>query len=219
MYSDWDDDFYGPSEFDEKVDEWKETLRESVKEKFKSRMAELEAENAELQEIKKNWSAKVAELEREKEQAVMETKKAAMKAKQMRAEELLKETLPYAYYVDAKYETGPKCDKCDDNRYIHYKSPQGYDRVEACDCSFQKVTYAVKTVPLIKLYPQNNPKQALAPVYLVHMDSDSNCRYTAERFFDTEPFDAIRSCDTPLFETEEKAKAYADYCNRKEQVK
>lgn len=219
MYSKWDDDFYGPSEFDEKVDEWKETLRESVKEEFKSRMAELEAENAQLQDIKKNWSEKVAELEREKGQAVLEAKRAAYNAKQMRTEELLKETLPYAYYVYATYKDGPKCDKCDDDRYIHYKSPQGYDRAEKCDCSIQKITYAVKTVPLIKLYPKDDHEQSLAPVYLVHIDSTDGYRYTAERFFDTEPFETIRRCDTPLFETEEKAKAYADYCNRKEQAK
>lgn len=219
MYSDWDDDFYCPSDFDEKVDEWKASLRESVKEEFKARMAELEAENTQLQEIKKNWSAKVAELEREKEQAVSEAKRAAINAQHMRTEELLKETLPYAFCVYATYKTGPKCDKCDEDRYIHYKSPQGYDRAEKCDCSIQEVTYAVKRVPLIKLYPKDNHEQSLGPVYLVHIDSVDSYKYTAERFFDTVPFDTIRRCDIPLFETEEKAKAYADYCNRKEQAK
>ena len=49
--SNWDfDDYYEPSEFDEKVEEFKDYLRESVKEETQNKIKRLEADNQRLRE-------------------------------------------------------------------------------------------------------------------------------------------------------------------------
>ena len=49
--SNWDfDDYYEPSEFDEKVEEFKDYLRESVKEETQNKIKKLEADNQRLRE-------------------------------------------------------------------------------------------------------------------------------------------------------------------------
>ena len=68
---DYDDCFYEPSEFDEKVEEFKDYLRQSVKEEVQQKIERLEKENAELRGVRDNWDkvkrgyeAKQIELER-----------------------------------------------------------------------------------------------------------------------------------------------------------
>ena len=52
----YDEDFYNePSEYDQMVEEFRDSLMKSVKQDFLDRMKRLEKENAELREVKENW--------------------------------------------------------------------------------------------------------------------------------------------------------------------
>ena len=57
------EDYYEPSEFDEKVEEFKYYLRQSIKEETKNEIEKLRKENESLQEIKRNWDNLVKEYE------------------------------------------------------------------------------------------------------------------------------------------------------------
>ena len=48
------------------------------------------------------------------------------------------------YKPDYNHVYGKKCNKCDDDRYIHFSSPSGKDYTEVCSCA--------KT--FLKFYPQ-----------------------------------------------------------------
>lgn len=63
MYDDYYDEL---SEFDMQVEEFKDSLKKAVKEEYQEKMKQLEAENARLQNIKKNWDKKVRELDQKK---------------------------------------------------------------------------------------------------------------------------------------------------------
>lgn len=140
-YDDYED-YYEPSEFDEKVKELKNFLRGSVKEEIQSEIEKLKKENEKLQEIKSNWlrledeyKAKQRELERQ----IQECKRNASKK---RLDELFEETGMNVMLYQPDYENvyRPKCNKCDADRYVHFSSPSGKDHKEECDCAkrFQK---------------------------------------------------------------------------------
>jgi len=132
----YEDDFYGePSEFEQQIDEFKQSLINCVKENYIKEMDSLKKENAELQEIKKNlrdikneYASKTRELENEKSK-IMQT------VRRERLSELMKDFQVILYYADTMYQKKPKCDKCDDNRQIHFLSPAGKDCTEYCECS------------------------------------------------------------------------------------
>ena len=46
----------------------------------------------------------------------------------------------------------PKCNKCDEKRVIHFKSPRGQELTELCDCAFGKMVYKPIELTLIKFY-------------------------------------------------------------------
>ena len=133
------DDFYEPSDYDIMVEELKEKLRESVKQEYVDEMNRLKAEVERLSDIKKNWNEKCKELDDAKRDAERTKRDALSQAKKMRLGELLNDYIipVWGLQYDYKY-LREKCDKCDEYGRIHYKSPQGYDRDEACDCR-QKV--------------------------------------------------------------------------------
>lgn len=66
MYYMDDEDYFGPSEFDEKIEELKNELRESVKKEVKDELEKLREENKKLQGIKENFESIKEDYERKK---------------------------------------------------------------------------------------------------------------------------------------------------------
>lgn len=135
-------DFYGEAnEFDRQVDEFKESLMKGVKAEFLEEMESLRKENAELQDVKKNFESIKSDYKRKENE--LNRFKSTLES-QVRREhwtELLKDQEVVMYKPVTKYEQGEKCDKCDDYRYFHYTSPQGKENKEPCNCSARKTVY------------------------------------------------------------------------------
>src|SRR5690625_3263152 len=129
----YDEDFYyEPSEFDLKVDEFKESLMKSVKEDFITELEELKKENESLQEVKKNFESIKQDYENKKRQLNFEKNDLERKVRNARLSELTKDRQVVMYKADSKRVKPPKCDKCDVDRKIHYKTPSGKDKFEYC---------------------------------------------------------------------------------------
>lgn len=137
------DDFYdNSSEIEALTEEFKDSLLKSVKEEFLNEMDRLRKENAELKEFKlkkAEYDSQLRELKRSKELEIEQIRKEAEKKRLM---DVLKdnfmETAYYSQYTwKYKYD---KCDKCDENRCIHFKSPSGRELSEPCSCS-ERVSY------------------------------------------------------------------------------
>lgn len=69
------DDFYEPSEFDEKVEEFKDYLRNSVKDEIKEEISKLKEENAKLQAVRNNWDKLKSDYENKLQEIKKETAK------------------------------------------------------------------------------------------------------------------------------------------------
>lgn len=67
--------------------------------------------------------------------------------KKARLESLLDLEYGYTITKEVKYKY-PKCDKCDDNRKLHFKSPLGRDFEELCSCSEKEFSYIVDSAQI-----------------------------------------------------------------------
>ena len=157
------DDFYRSyddfSEMDQFLYELKQTALKNAKEEFLKKMERLEKENAELQEVKKNWNQLKLELEREKENYKFDKDKLEREIAHKKIDELLKmaQWSDKIYYIDSVYGYVPKCGKCD-NRKIHFTSPSGNDMTEPCPvCGTYWCKRIVKEITCLKLRFDKEP--------------------------------------------------------------
>lgn len=226
-YHDYED-YYEPSEFEEKMEELKKSLKESVREEICNKIKELEEENMRLRDIKNNWDkleseykSKCAELERDKNSY-------RQNAAQMRLEQLFEATgmnvILYKPSTTIVYK--PKCEKCDDVRRIHYISPQGLNREENCKCA--DIFYKYYPSPQflcefrVNRYRNNNNKY---PLLMWFKESQNNNGYYDGYIYDSssyckfiyngEDFELVKReySHNVFFREESECQKYCDWLN------
>ena len=208
------DDFYDDfSEFDLQIEEFKDSLMRSVKEEYQKEMEKLREENARLQEIKKNWDEKVRELEKEKTNLRIAQRDAEQNAKKERLRGLLDIFTKQAWGFKYDYEyIRDKCDKCDERGYIHYKSPQGRDVKEECDCRKRKIIYSPKEAEVVGFREFNKNIH----VSFVYQQNSSNDEYkTTDHIYNGEDFDKIKDYFGMVFLNKDDCQRFCDYMNQK----
>jgi len=127
-----EEDFYNePSEFEQKVDELKESLMESVKKDYLDEMERLKKENAELQEVKNNMKIIRSQHNDEMRKLHQERRDLEYKIRRERISSLIGETEYFTVAYRSKQKL--RCGNCDDGR-VHYKTPSGKDAYEYCEC-------------------------------------------------------------------------------------
>lgn len=159
MYYDYEDFWAEPSEFEQQIEEFKAALRSSVKDEIKEKIASLEKELAELKEFRdeknefiREHEAKIREVRREADATMRAAKESEEKWKKARLHQLLGDYLTVGWKVGSSWEYGEKCDKCDDDRKIHFTSPQGKEYKEDCRCAVRYYRYFPKEATLSKIY-------------------------------------------------------------------
>jgi hypothetical protein len=215
---DYDEEFYHePSEFDEKVEEFKETLMDSVKVEFKEEMDRLRKENDELQETKKKMKEIERDYENKKRDLQYERQNLETKIRKEKLSSLMKDFEVQLYTVGSKHYKKPKCDKCDENRRIHYTTPLGNKTYESCDCSGTIGVYEVIPTTLVefsirsgKSYVWYQVKESSRTEYLSYHDDTVSGKdlITSEEQFEN------ASTWRPLLKTEELAQKFCDYLNK-----
>jgi len=215
------EDFYDePSEFDAQIEEFKDGLRRAVKEEYISKIDKLEKELAEMQDLKNNWNEKVEELKKAKREAEKAKNEAMQEAKKLRLSELLDDKLQTAWGICANWEyLHEKCDKCDDDGYIHFKSPQGNEMKEKCRCREAKLIYTPTGAVLVKFVSNNKSKNRCVTSYYKYARHKNNCYDEDEDIFtlsadisDDNPYEQIY-VGNAVFLNKEKAQAYCDWLN------
>lgn len=136
-----DDFYYEPSEFEMQLDDFKQSLMQSVKNEFKSELERLRKENAELRDFKQQKRNIEREIETLKRKAEQDKEEAFRQAKRARLSELMggfevEMWTPEYYYMESR-----KCNLCDDKRQIHYRTPLGRNAVETCTCAGRIAVY------------------------------------------------------------------------------
>lgn len=212
------DDYYEPFEFDEAIQEFKQTIRDNVRDEIKNEIAMLKSKLSELQDIKARWD----ELKKEHDQKMREMNRAidnaARDARKLRMMEILDDFQQEYWGIANVGIEQPKCDKCDDNRYIHFLSPSGKDCVEECECRKRNPHYEPKKMECVEIDFRDGKMKGW---YIPHRQDDY---YTSSvsrdnKIYRGEPFEEIPkgelSVSYPWFKTVEEAQAYCDWLNEK----
>ncbi len=156
------EDFYneGPSDFDIAIEEFKEGLRKTVKDEYVKEMTRLKKENEELQEVKKNFD-RIKQEYKDKEDALKRKEdnlNYELARKKFNELTTIADFSEHIYIIDYKEGYVPKCNKCDDNRQIHFTSPTGRDCKEDCPvCGKRYYMYYPKPVNAIKIRFSKDP--------------------------------------------------------------
>ena len=218
-----DDDFYNePSEFEMQMNELKESLLKSVKSEFLEEMEKLRKENKNLQGIKEHFEQIKRDYEKKKAECDRTICEAELKAKRMKANELMEHFRIFTWGITSECLYGPKCDKCDEARRIEITLPSGKIVKDNCECSRSRTTVMVPQ--RMVLYEIADRDQEITAWYSAC--GNENNRYYIFEYASSvcskkmiEPgtsFDEVKKIEkqrTVLFTTEEECRAYCEYLN------
>lgn len=155
MYYEFDD-YFEPSEFDEKIEELKEELKKSVKQEISDELEKLRKENKELQGIKENFEAIKKDFEEKKQECERTMQSAEYHAKHARLKELMEQVklVLWSATWDARYKK--KCDNCDYWRQIKVTLPSGNTATDTCTCGKAAHVYYPKENVLYEMVDRNH---------------------------------------------------------------
>ncbi|GIO40188.1 hypothetical protein J41TS12_50490 [Paenibacillus antibioticophila] len=219
----YDDDFYDePSEFDQQVDEFKQSLMKSVRDEYKAEMDRLRKENAELQDVKRRKD----EIEREHCHALnqFESDKLNLenRLKRMRLTELLGENLLIGWFPSSQDNKKPKCDKCDEQRRIHFKTPSGKPADEWCECAKSVRSYKPEEIECYQFYQSKNSWGGKYPTVSRYYQRKEDREYDSFEACKTpyggEPFEEVTYWRV-VFDSQEECQKYCDWLTAKEAEK
>lgn len=212
----YDDEFYTElSEFDKQIEEMKASLASSVQKEFLGEMDALRLENESLREFRDKKEEYSRELENVKLQYQAKMCDAEYQANKKRLKELLGLFAVIGYRPKVEYTKGPKCEKCDDERKIHFTSPSGRKMTEDCLCNSYILTYSPKEVKLVSFYVSDK----MNSMYFERTEDGDYDRYDlANELYDKNKvtFEEINRYSV-VFLKEEDCWEYCDWLNKKEE--
>ncbi len=190
--------------FQQFVEKWRRSTFEELQfqvENLQNENNRLKAQIKELSLIKKNWDEKIKEI------------------RHTRLKELLKDVQECAYLVDCKYEYAHvKCDKCDDERKIHFKSPSGKELTEPCSCSCKVLCFFLREIPIYEIETCiRYGEEQISTIYIYQKGEDE---YYTEYFRDELDNEKISKSYPwrPCFLSKERAEDYARFKNMQNEV-
>lgn len=223
----YDDYWDEPNEFEMQIEEFKTSLRNAVRTEIKEKIESLEKELAELKTFRDERDKFIRECDNKIAEARRETKEIkAMeeKWKKARLHQLLGDYLTVGWKAESSYEYGKKCEKCDEDRKIHFTSPQGNKYKEDCKCAKKHYKYFPKEVPLVKFYVRkenfhsdNEGVDFRNRYYIAKDDYDFDCYSSASDVYASSEID-YETVNTyrGVFLHEEDCQKYCDWANEKE---
>jgi hypothetical protein len=184
-------------------------------------MDRLRAENKKLQSVKENFEQiKLDYAHKEQElKAREQDMERTLARKKIMELATIADMKAQIYYIDDDTAYLPKCDKCDENRLIHFKSPTGKDCTEPCpDCGTTYHKYYVKSVDTMKILFPNDPAIRRVAYYLRHDRWGETYSYDLQDIYrgsaaDYDASDGYKMHHT-AFESKELAQEICDRINK-----
>lgn len=222
-YWEYDTGYYEPSEFDEKCEELKDYLRDSVTKELKEKLETLQKENEHMKDIVDNYDAKVRELEAAKEKFKFDERnlrdKIRSEVRRERLSKLLEDFQTMLYQVLNIGVEQPKCDKCDANRMIEFFSPSGRRYTEICQCAKRLPHFEVRQSDCLEFRLKGDKicgwyfrRDLLNTEEYYHSGGED----VDDKMYDGRDFASIDNYYNVYFRDEATAQKYADWLNDNE---
>ncbi len=224
MYG-YDEEYFSESsEFEIMIEDFKDTLRKEIKEGIRNKIDYLEKELASVDEYRKDKNnlikkheKEISAIKSEYEKKERELSLKEEKLKKARLHELLGDYLTIGFRPSYKKVMGEKCNKCDENRKIHFFSPRGREYTEDCDCAKGYYEYYLEETELAKIYVRKknfgkNKDVDFYNRYYTKKD-DGDCDrydYASEIYQPTMSFEDINSYRI-VFLNEDDCKKYCEW--------
>lgn len=220
----YDADFYTEAnEFDRQVDEFKQSLMKGVKTEFLEEMESLRKENAELQDVKKNLESIKSDYKRKEQSLEIFKSNLENQVRRERLSKLMKDIKIVAYTVGYSHQkVAEKCNKCDDNRRIYFKTPLGRTDYEKCECDKSVYQYKPVEVPLVTMSLESNSDTQVWYQVKNENAHDEYLNYYEDSINGDGMIRSLEEVDFEerlygkLFETEELCVMACDIINKKE---
>lgn len=176
-----------------------EAIKENVKQDIKHEMERLRKENAELQQYKQERQEveNIKKWYESRMQTEVETYKRELRTAKIK--ELFGDELGIGWGVNWKLVLPPKCDKCDKNRMIHFKSPSGKDLTESCKCAKEKKVFYPEKLELVRIY---QGRERIIRYYDLLKTNDDVFRDKRDSIYNGEPFDQVGLCSVVFLDKE-----------------
>ena len=220
MYEDFFNE--GSSDYELFMNDLKETLKKSIKDEFIKEMDRLRAENKKLQNVKENFEQiKLDYVHKEQElKAKEQDMERNLARKKIMELATIADMKPQIYYIDDANGFLPKCNKCDENRLIHFKSPSGRECTEPCpNCGTSFRKYFVKPVDTLRISFPNDPQIKRVAYYLRHDRWGESYTYNLQDIYrgPAEEFDINLQVNRNhiAFESKELAQEICNRLNKK----
>lgn len=218
----YDEDFYyEPSEFDQQIDEFKQSILGAVKDEYKAEMERLRKENHELQEVKTNFEIIKKDYKNKERKLELERKELGRKMRRERLSALMKDFEVVMYRATSEKAKLPKCELCDEKRKIRYKTPLGKDAYEDCVCSRGKTIYVPEEMHCSEFRIDRDGNSMLM-WYKIHQQSDyeyashSSSELAKEIYHEGMKYEDIKSHYYTYFSTKEQCQNYCDWLTEQE---
>ena len=196
-----------------------DAIKNSVRDDIKQEMERLRKENAELQQYKKERQEveNIKKFYESRFQNQVEIYKRELRTAKIK--ELFGDYIGTAWGVGRNTILPPKCNKCDEKRLIHFKSPRGKELTEPCDCAYGKIVYEPIELSLMKIrdYEGN--------ILRYYYDKESRSEdseyydYTSYVYDGKTPFDKLISCWDIVFLDKGTCERYCEWKNEQEAKK
>ena len=217
-YEDFYDEEY--DYFDSTIADLKEQLKKEVKQEIQDKIATLEKENAELQDVKKNYNkmkqeykSKVNEIEKEKQHILDNAKREIYNA-------TLKDLFDNCdyfqklYKVEYKTEEREKCNMCDENRKLTIKDCYGRKHEVYCKCNNKrKIYYSEENLDTYIYIQKEKERDNFKFEFRSESSYDYGHKINKDNVLEKFDRDKVKSYYNTYFTTLEEAQKYADYLN------
>lgn len=154
----WDEEYEDYIEEENESYNMMDSIFNDIKEKFYERLkSDVKQKIKELEEENKYLNEKASKLEHELYKYEKEKSDIRLELSRAKLSDLFKECgmINVLYSPSWEFSYKRKCDKCDDDRRVHYKTPRGKDAYELCECGEHKKMYYPAEYELVRFYRNN----------------------------------------------------------------
>ncbi|OMF47746.1 hypothetical protein [Paenibacillus amylolyticus] len=221
MNHEYDDYYPDPTPYEEQIDALVSAVKESVHEDIRNKLERLERENAELQVVKRDFEKIKIDYRRKENELDMEKKDLESKVRRERLLDLMKDFEIELFRPSTTTEKNPKCEKCDETRRIHFKSPSGKDMYESCECNFGRKVFEPNRYVCSSFASISGKFTAWYKPYSDYDGMEYDWSSDAPAFiYNGEDYTSIQEMYRSVyFKTVEECQAYCDWLTEKEAQK
>lgn len=209
-----EDCMYALSEAEAILEEYKLKMRDVLLDSVKEDISCIKKENARLKDENAKLKGEISDVRALERKIKIEKENLRRTVRNERLSELMQDFNIILYKVDADYIKLKKCDKCDEDRLIHFTLPSGKDMYESCECDKSKVTYIPEEYYCVEFHLDKGNDKLYA---WYEQDEDDEDTYTrpklAKEIYNKEMNFEDLDVDEIFFRDKEDCQRYCDWLN------